>query len=526
MRSRAPAATALVATASVLLAACGGADSSDGGTATGACGGSGALTLGLTSAPLSLDPSAAANGNNSQWYITPAYAPLIRTGENAELVPGLAEEWGYVGDENKTFELTLRPDLKFADGTPLTAQDVANSIEYFKTGSGPGSGFFRNLTATAEGEDKVVITSTEPDPSIPLLLTAKWMGGSVISPAGLADPSQLASDTFGAGPYVLDEQQTVSGDSYVYTPNENYYDQDAIQYDEIVVKVIPDANSMAQALRSGQVDVVESEPATAASLEEADGVSVVSAPVSVDGLYFLDWEGTVAEPLASLQVRQALNHAIDRESIVEAIYGEYGIPVQQPTVPGDPTFGYSEEANSTYDYDPEKARQMLADAGYPEGFEITSLVRANFAAEAKMMQAVASQLAEVGVTLSLKPAQNTGAWVDDLVSGQYPMTAQVTSGKPAIMQIPYLFMPGGIMNPFNASNAEVTAAYQELQTAAPEDVPEAATQAIQTAVDQALMAPVVAVDDIFAYSDEKVAGVEFLGDTPTLSQMDTWTPAC
>jgi peptide/nickel transport system substrate-binding protein len=518
MRTRSPAVIALAATAGLVLAGCGGASNASSGSKPDS------LTLGLSSAPLSLDPSAAANGNNSQWYITPAYAPLIRTGEDGKMEPGLATEWGFVGDGNKTFEVTLRSGLKFADGTPLHAEQVVKSVEYFKTGSGPSSAFFRNITAKADGDDKVVFTSTEPDPSIPTLLTAKWMGGSVISPAGLASTKKLANTTFGAGPYELDQAQTVSGDHYVYTPNKNYFDQSQIHYKKITIKVIPDATSMVQALRSGQVDVVESDPSSAASVEGVNGISIAHRPVSWDGLYFLDWEGKIAKPLANLKVRQALNYAVDRDSIVKAVYGRYGIPNEQPTVPGDPTYGYDEKTNSTYSYDPAKAKQLLAEAGYPNGFSFTSLYRANFAAETKMVQAVAAQLDKVGVHVTLKPEQNTGAWVKDLVSLNYPATAQTTSGKPAIMEIPYVFLPHGIMNPFNAQNAEVAQAFAALKNAAPDAVPAAATNAIRTSVEQALSLPVVAQDDVFLYNDKKVDGVKFLGNTPTLSLLDTWTP--
>lgn len=521
MRLKSPSTVAFALAASLVLAGCSGGG---GSSKAAASAGPQPLTVALSSGANNLDPAAAANGNNSQWYITPAYAPLIGQDSTGKLVPGLATAWNYVGSDNTKLEVTLRPNLKFADGSPLTAQDVVASMEHFKTGPGPGSPYFKQITFATDGTNKVVLTSAVPNNFMPLLLTAKWMGGDPISPKGLADPSQLAHATFGAGPYTLDASQTVSGDHYVYVPNKNYYDQSAIHFTKITIRVIPEETSQLQALKSGQIEAMYADAPSAEAAAGSKNLSIVHKATTFDGLYLLDFNGTIAPALGDLRVRQAINYAIDRKAIVKAVYGDYGAPNDQPNIPGDDTYGYNPAGVSKYNYDPAKAKQLLAEAGYAKGFTLKTLDRANIPGDDKMLQAVASQLAEVGITLQLKPEPTTGAWISDLQSAQYPTTGQTTSGKPAVMEVPYLFLPGGITNPFNASNGPVTDAYQALAKASPAQVPALARAAIKACVDQALSAPVVALDDIFIFDNTKLSGVHFLGDQPILSKIETWTP--
>jgi peptide/nickel transport system substrate-binding protein len=509
---------AAVAMTSALLAGCAG------GSGASASAGASVLTVAEQSAPLSLDPAAAANGNNSVQYMTPAYASLIGRDAEGNLIPALATKWGYVGDDYKRFEVTLRSGAKFADGTPVTAADVVASADHYRQGSGPGSPYFKTIKVTAEGTDKVVYTSATPNPSIPTLLTAKWMGGDPISQKGLSDPKALTTQTFGAGPYELDASQSVQGDHYVYVPNKYYWDQSAIHYKKIVIRVIAQTTSELEALKSGQIDAMYADASTATSAESASGLKVLAKPVSVDGVYLMDRDGTVTPALKDVRVRQALNYAIDRQKIVKAIYGKYGEPTAIPNVNGGPSYGADPSLNDLYPYDPAKAKQLLTAAGYPNGFTMTVLDRSSIPNEDAMLQAVASQLAEIGVKLKLKPESTTGAWVGDLVSKKYPATGQNTSGKPAVLQLPYIFLPGGIMNPFNATDAAVQAAEDKLLTASSDQEQALATAAMKTTMEQAQMVPVVATDDIFIYNSNAVDGVDFMTNEPLLTTIETWRP--
>jgi peptide/nickel transport system substrate-binding protein len=478
------------------------------------------LTVGMATPPVSLDPSKAAAGFGLL-YVDPAYASLINTSEDGELIPGLAEEWGYVGDDNKTFTLTLRPDLKFADGTDLTAQSVVDSVAYFVTGSGPTNSFFRNLTLTAVDEVTVEVVSSEPNPMLPFLFSNTILGGDIISAAGLADPEGLASATFGAGPYVYDPEQSVAEDHYVYTPNENFWDQDAIHFDKIEIKVIPQIQSQVQALKSGQIDMMAGDPSVVSTVEDDESIAIAAAPIVWNGVYLLDREGVVAPALADVRVRQALNYAVDREAVARAAYGEAGTPIDQAAVQGFD--GYDPELEGTYPYDPEKARELLEEAGYADGFTMAVNYQSFDPGSTKMIQAVAAQWAEIGVTLELKGNTNFGEWVGDLVSKNFPATVlNGTGGQPQYLDAEFAWLPTSIMNVFQVSDPGIPEAFNTLATASADDSGAAARAFQKVIVDNALAVPIVQFD-AYAFHDTDLKGVVFAPGIAAVSSIVTWT---
>lgn len=483
------------------------------------------LTVAQASPPSKgLDPAATGNTNDQLQYFTPAYAPLIGQDQNGKLVPALATKWGYVGDDNKRFEVTLRADAKFADGTPVTAADLVATGDHFREGSGNGTTYFKGITVKAQGRYKLVYTSKTPDPRIPTLLTAKWMAGSAISSKGLENPKALKTKTFGAGPYTLDPAQSVQGDHYVYVPNEHYWDQAAIHYKKIVIRVIGSTTSQLQALKNGQIDAMYTDSATAKSADGVSGLKIVSKPASIDGVFLLDRDGALVPALKDVRVRQALNYAVDRRSLVSAIYGEYGAPTAIPNIDGGPSYGADPSLDEMYSYDPEKAKRLLADAGYAKGFTLVCLYSATTPNEDAMLQAVASQWAKVGVTLKLKPESSKGAWVSAMFSKRYPATGLNAAGKPAVMQVPGFFMPGGIMNPFGVSSPPMETAQEAMLNADPVDAAKLATDAMRIAMEEALMVPVVVTDDVFIVDSSDVEGVQFMTDEALLMPVETWKP--
>ncbi|MEO7123902.1 MAG: ABC transporter substrate-binding protein, partial [Lacisediminihabitans sp.] len=376
------------------------------------------LVMALQSPPISLDPAKAAVGLYVN-YVEPTYASLLNRALNGKIVAGLADKWGYNSD-NTEFHATLRKGVKWADGTPITAAEVVASIKYFGTGSGPSSPTVAALDVSAQGSSTVVLKSKTPSPILADLLTPENLAGAIISPAGLKDPAALAEATYGAGPYVYDTKQSVSGDHYVFTPNKNYWNQSAIHYKSITIKVIANANSAVQALKSGQIDFMQGNSDVAPTIKNNNDLAVLSEPSIWAGLFLLDRDGTIVPALADVRVRQVLNYAVDREAITKAVYGVYGQAVDQPQVPGFD--GYSKASEKVYTYNPAKAKKLLADAGYAKGLTIPVNYGSFDADNTKLVQAVQEQLAAVGVTLQLTGATNFGGWVGDLVSKKFAAT--------------------------------------------------------------------------------------------------------
>jgi peptide/nickel transport system substrate-binding protein len=478
------------------------------------------LTVGLATGPVSLDPSKGAAGYG-MFYTDPAYASLINTSEEGELIPGLAEKWGYVGDDNTTFTLTLRPDLKFADGTDLNAQSVVDSVAYFTTGSGPTVSYYRNLTLTATDDVTVNVVSSEPNPKLPFLFSNTLLGGAIISAAGIADPEGLASTTHGAGPYVYDATQSVAEDHYVYTPNKNFWDQDAIHFDKIEIKVIPQVQSLVQALKSGQIDLMPGDSSVVSSVQGDDSIAVEAAPIVWNGVYLLDRNGVVAPALADLRVRQALNYALDRDSIAKAAYGDSGSAIDQAAVEGFD--GYDPDLEGTYPHDPEKAKKLLKEAGYEAGFTMAVNYSSFDPGSTKMIQAVAAQWAEIGVTLELKGNTTFGEWVGDLVSKNFPATVlNGTGGQPQYLDAQFAWLPTSIMNVFQVNDPGIPEAFNSLATASAEDSDQAAQAFQKVLVDSAIAVPIVQFDAI-VFHDTTLDGVAFPPGIAAISSIVTWT---
>ncbi len=492
-------------------------------TLTG-CGGGGSaapgadktvLTAVITGQPKSLNPAEASNGIT---FVTDlAYGSLIDVDASGELVPGLATAWEYVGDTNTQLKITLRPEIVFSDGTPMDAEAVAASINYFKTGNSATAGAFVDISAEAQSDGTVLVTSAKPNPIMPQLFTPFYLGGDIIAPAGVAAPDALANQTIGSGPYVLDASQTVAGDHYTYVPNEKYWDQDAIHWEKVVLKVITSVTSAVQALNSGQVDFLVGDVNTVATAEQGNN-DVLSAPFYWNGIFILDRDGTVVPALKDVRVRQAMNYAVDREAIVKAIYQGQATATDQPETPG--WDAWDAGLDDTYPYDPEKAKELMKEAGYEDGF--TAAINYSAAADSEpVVQAIAAQLAEIGITLELRASGND--YPTDLYSLKYPLTSLPFGGQPQFANATQAFLDKGSLNPFNSIDPGLQTLFDEY-AAAPEADRDAKAKVVEKyIVDQALALP-VAVVDAKLFVSKAVDGVELL-PTGWPTNIRLWTPA-
>ncbi|NYK10510.1 ABC transporter substrate-binding protein [Leifsonia naganoensis] len=469
---------------------------------------------------MSLDPAKNGNGGTLTMFEELAYQSLIERDVDGKYVPGLASSWGYVpGHEGTQFQLQLRTDAKFADGTSVTPDAVANSINYFvKTGTGPNAGSFAGISAAPSGDHSVLITCANPNPVLPELLTANNYGGDIISPAGLKSPNSMANATFGAGPYVYQASQSITGDHYTYTPNKYYYDQSRIHYKKIVIRVISNSDSALQALQSNQVAMMSGNSTQVAAAKRA-GLTVSSKPSSWNGFFIFDTSGTLVPALGSTKVRQALNYAVDRDAIAKAVYGDAGSATDQPNTPG--ADGYSKALVDTYKYDPAKAKSLLAEAGYADGFSF-SLVYPTYQPDlAKVMQAVAEQLSKVGVTVNLKGEPNLSAWATDVFSKQYPAGTLNWGYMTEFLLVNEVFGSNALLSIFKTQVPGLSEAF-DAYTRSTDATREETAQAVQKVlVDQAASVPVVQFQ-AFWFSSSKLKGFA-LDSTGSPNNPADWT---
>jgi len=483
-----------------LVSAVGGAGCSDSGSASKA---GDTLTIASPGSPPSLDPA----GGDNQYsdYYNLAYDPLIVMAADGTFEPGLALSWRY-GPRNESFELRLRPGVKFSDGTRLDATAVKKWILHaLKVPGGHAPSYLGALESIdVTGPLKLRLNFSAPTPQLEMVFSQLLEIGMVGSPKALAEKT-TATATAGAGPYKLDRRSTVTGDHYTYVPNPHYWNEHAIHWKKVVVKVIANPNAALQALRSGQVQVAVGQPVSSLDAASKAGLEDVSPLTLLLALSLNDRDGKLAEPLADVRVRRALNYAIDRDMVARVVGAGHGEPIAQMAVEGDDS--HDPELDAAYPYDPTKAKQLLAAAGYPDGFELPTLA-SNVVGQDLLAQALAGQLAKVGV--ELKPLEVKGQISDyftNLANASFPAATIAFGRLPAAFDYGALYGPNaGPFNPFKSQSAELDRLYGALAAAKPEDGAPIAREMQRLIVREAWFVPVVATPLVVLYRPE-VKGV-------------------
>lgn len=386
---------AVVLAASLAVSACGGdpAPTAESAPTT--------LAFGVQVAPNSLDPAQLHDGQ--QRYVWGAiYDTLIYSDNDGVLKPGAAESWEYSADA-RVLTLKLRDDMKFSDGDPVTAEAVKVSLERTRNTAGPQKS---NLSAIdsidASDEYTVVINLSRPDPN---LLVALSFGAGAIGDPDTINEARTALDPVGSGPYTLDRTATVDGTKYVLNKREDHWNAEAYPFSTVTIRAIQDRTALFNSLLTKELDAGTVDAGQAKQIE-ASGFNLTSVEgVSMAGIVIADREGQVAPPLADVRVRQAINHAFDREKMVDVLLGGAARPTTQ--VFGKTTPAYVDELDNAYSFDPEKARSLLKEAGYPDGFTLTmpaTLIVQTFQAT------ITQSLADVGIKVEWEPvpAQSSG----------------------------------------------------------------------------------------------------------------------
>lgn len=473
------------------------------------------LTVGQTYGPDSLDP-AKINGA-LQMYVWPAYEPYIYWAPDGSLRPRLATSWKYIGSGNTRFEMTLRPEVKFSDGSPLTAAVVKANIEHAKKAGGEIVPLLAPIVSVDPVDELTVqVTLSEPFPLLPTLFTQSRGSGRPISGEALRQPGKLATESFGCGPYMLDPSATVSNDHYTFVPNPNYWDKPSVRYQRLVVKVLPNPNTALAALKTGQVDVMPGNPTTIDAAQAA-GLKVQHAPVSFSGLAFADRTGALVPALGDLRVRQAINYALDRDKLTKGLFGTYGKPAQQIVARG--MDGYND--TSFYSYDLAKARKLLSDAGYAGGFDLPVLTSAN---TNLMGQAIADELRQIGVRVKITNQPEAANYLKDMATGRFAAFIIAYGMREVVLMGPNLFLPQSVQfNPRKSSDPQINAWYK--QALAADDAARGALtkKIVARLAEQAWFAPVT-YTPASVYSRSTVTGIEITTQRPSIYPLE-WKPA-
>ena len=473
-------AVALLTAAALALTACSASDtgtstgSTDGATVTG-----GTLTIGSLVDVKSFDPAQGHIGHDVQ-YFQPVYDSLLRREADGTLVPMLATEWKY-NDDNTVLTLTLRDDVTFTDDTKLDAEAVKINLDRFRTGNGPDASTLAQVSDVAVADaTTVVITLAQPDPAL-----LDYLGnadGFIASPTAAA-AGALATDPVGSGPYTLDQEATVAASQYTFVKNPDYWDPSLQVYDTIVLKPILDTTAMVNALVSGQINAALLTAKTQAQATSA-GLTEYQYPTDWQGLLIFDRAGAMVPELADVKVRQAINYAIDKETLLAQVGKGLGTVTSQPFGEGNDAF--DESLEDAYSYDPAKAKDLLKEAGVGE-FSVTMPTVSGFMDPA-LTAGVAQNLADVGITVTW---ENVAAadFRSSLIQAKYAMSwFSLFQGSPWVAAN-QIITPNATYNPFHTTDAKVTEFVTAIQSGSADEQKSAALSLNEYVVDEAWFAP-------------------------------------
>ena len=342
--------------------------------------------------------------------------------------------------------INLRPGVTFHDGTPFNAAAVKFNFDYwwddtkpgfFKSGNSIWADIFNDYKSNKNGAGlvksvdvvnslSVRVTLSSPMANFDEIMATGYFGiasPTAITKAGDEKYGTASVGAVGTGPYVFKSWQT--GDRIVLEANKNYWKRGYPKNPGVIVRFISDAAARVAELRAGNVDLLPTGALPYDVLTTLKGdanvapVFLPSFNVGYLGLNQVkEWNGA-KNPLSEQKVRQAIAAAINKKAIVEAFYGEYGItnPFLPPTVMD---WSYSKNVKD-YVYNPESAKKLLADAGYPNGFEMElwymPVSRPYFPNAKPLAEAMAKDLAAVGIKANLK-TKDWGAYLDDNDAGK------------------------------------------------------------------------------------------------------------
>lgn len=342
---------------------------------------------------------------------------LMTIGPTYKPEPALATSWTAVGD--KVWEFKLRPDVVFNDGTPFTADDVAFTFDRVPKVVNSPSSFTPSIKAVTKVEivDPLTVRlhTAEPQPLLPLFLMSVQMISRKHGQGAVTADYNSGKAAIGTGPFVLDS--VILGDRIVFKRNDKYWGEKPY-WDVVNYRLIANDAARTAALRAGDVDIIDQVSTRDVAQLKSDPKLKVSSPPGQRLIYIYidtereqtpfafdnDGKPLAKNPLKDVKVRQALSAAINREGIKTQIMDGYAMPTGQLMPQG--AVGYTPDL-AVDKYDVNRAKALLAEAGYPQGFKLT-LHGPNdrYVNDAKIVEAIAQMWTRAGVktTVQTQPA--------------------------------------------------------------------------------------------------------------------------
>lgn len=373
------------------------------------------VRINMESEPDNLDPWLSA-ASDTEAVFHNVFEGLVLFDETGALIPGLAESWD-ISDDGLTYTFHLRDDVTFHNGKAFSAEDVVYTYEFLSGLGGEEalSSKFKNLTSV-EAVDDYTVTMTLAEADAAFLQYTRRVA---VLPKGYEDQS---SAPVGTGPFVFEKY--VPGQMVVLEKNEDYYDESRMpKIDEAQIYIMGDDSAVLTALQSGQLD------AGIVYADSADYLTgdftVNSSPQNMVQLFALNNSAT---PFDDVRVRQAFEYAVNKDQIIDGVFAGYATELYSNFSPVMSYF-YNDELEDVYTYDVDKAKELMAEAGYEDGFDITITVPSNYQKHIDTAQVIAQQLKQINVNATIEPVE-WGQWLEQVyTNADYQTTVVGLTGK-------------------------------------------------------------------------------------------------
>lgn len=345
------------------------------------------INIGSLYEPQNLDNTAGAGQGINEAFNGNVYEALFRLADDGKVEPVLSKDYK-VSDDGLTYTFKLQPGVTFHSGAPLTSRDVKFSIERVAAPESKSSrkSSLKSISAIETPDDEtVVVKLSSRSISLPYNLSYVWVVND--------EAKDLQSKEDGTGPYELEDWRR--GSSLSMKRFDKYWGAKP-KNGEVVFQYFTDASALNNALLTGSVDIITSvqSPDSLAQFKDNPDFTVSEGQSTTKLL--LAYNDRVA-PFDNAKVRKALARAIDDQKLLKAVWGDYGTLIGSFVPPTDPWYVDLTKVDA---YDPESAKELLKEAGYPDGFTFT-IDTPNYDPHPIAAQFIQSELAKIGVTVKI-----------------------------------------------------------------------------------------------------------------------------
>lgn len=358
------------------------------------------LRVAIAEDALTLDPIASSD-NPSIWTELLIFDQLVRPSKDGtKIEPGLAEKWSISAD-GLDYTFTLR-DAKFANGDPVTADDVVYSLQRAAGEKSDWARFFKPVTKYTIVDPKTITLHLDK-PFTPMLNNLALFSASILPKKDVeAKGDDFFKAPYGSGPFQV--KQWNHGEKIVLAKNANYWQSGKPAVDEAEIDIINEDNARVLKLKAGEIDAIVGIPFNQVAPLKADP----QLNVDVSAVFRIDLVqlNTTKKPFDDPRVRQALNYAVNKDALVKGVLRGNGTVAESSL----PVMAYHNDAVKPYPHDVAKAKELLTAAGYPTGFSTTMLVSSGDVTARQVASSLQSDLKKIGVEVKLQTIEGSSQY--------------------------------------------------------------------------------------------------------------------